>query len=123
MDAHRLFRYVDFAGYLAVYLTVMVGQAFAPDRGEPGQFDEEPVAQAEAHGLSLLRGDDGGPIFRESVMTTNPLANAPTLAPVERQLLEAFRRLDPQNQRIVWNTVRHLGSGVPGACVVLAVNR
>ena len=47
----------------------------------------------------------------------------PSLTPVERQLIEAFRRLDPQSQRILWNTLRHLGSGVPGACVVLAVNR
>ena len=53
--------------------------------------------------------------------TTHPAAAI--LTPVERQLLEAFRRLDPQNQRIAWNTLRHLGSGVPGACVVLAVNR
>ena len=73
--------------------------------------------------MSLLRGDDGGPTLRESVMATNAQPTAATLTPVECQLLEAFRRLDPQNQRIVWNTLRHLGSGVPGACVVLAVNR
>ena len=123
MDAHRLFRYVDFAGYLAVYLTVMVGQVFAPDRGEPDQFDQRGAAQSEAHVLSLIGGDDGGPTIRENAMTTNAQPTAATLTPVERQLLEAFRRLDPQNQRIVWNTLRHLGSGVPGACVVLAVNR
>jgi hypothetical protein len=56
-------------------------------------------------------------------MATTPQPTAANLTPVERQLVEAFRRLDPQNQRIVWNALRHLGSGVPGACVVLAVNR
>ena len=56
-------------------------------------------------------------------MATNVQLTAATLTPVERQLIEAFRRLDPLNQRILWNTLRHLGSGVPGACVVLAVNR
>jgi hypothetical protein len=71
----------------------------------------------------LLRGDDGGPILWENAMVTTTHPAAAILTPVERQLLEAFRRLDPQNQRIAWNTLRHLGSGVPGACLVLAVNR
>jgi hypothetical protein len=46
-----------------------------------------------------------------------------SLTPVERQLIEAFRRLDPQSHRILWNTLRDPGGGVPGSCVVLAVNR
>jgi hypothetical protein len=123
MDSQRLFRYVDFAGYLAVYLTVMVGQGFPPDRQEPGLFTQGSVARFEAHGLSLLKGDDGAPTTRENVMATEAQTTAANLTPVERQLVEVFRRLDPQNQRVLWNTLRHLGSGVPGACVVLAVNR
>jgi hypothetical protein len=49
MDSQRLFRFVDLAGYLAVYLTVMVGQTFPLDRQEPELFAQGSVARHEAH--------------------------------------------------------------------------
>lgn len=41
----------------------------------------------------------------------------------ERHLVEKYRRLDPAQQRILWNALAHLASGVPGARLVLAVER
>ena len=41
----------------------------------------------------------------------------------ERRLLEEFGNLEPQQQRILLNALRHLASGVPGARLVLAVDR
>jgi hypothetical protein len=46
-----------------------------------------------------------------------------TLTPQERTLLEEFRKLDSRQQSILLNALRHLGSGVPGARLVLAVDR
>jgi hypothetical protein len=45
------------------------------------------------------------------------------LTPAESRLIDTFRQLDPVQQRIVWNALRHLASGVPGARLVLAVDR
>ena len=45
----------------------------------------------------------------------------PDLTSVERQLVEAFRRLDPVQQRIAVYAVRHLASRVPGVQVTLSV--
>jgi hypothetical protein len=56
-------------------------------------------------------------------MATTPQPTAANLTPVEGQLIEASSRLDPQSHRILWNTLRDAGGGVPGSCVVLAVNR
>ena len=122
MDSQRLFRYVDIAGYLAMFLVLVVGQLLETDGPEAAQCGQERWELPQGHGLSQGRGEHGDSISRETaVAATNE--TTPSLTPVERQLIEAFRRLDPQSQRILWNTLRHLGSGVPGACVVLAVNR
>ena len=40
--------------------------------------------------------------------------NLDTASAAERQLVEEFRRLRPEQQRILWNALRHLASGVPG---------
>ncbi len=45
------------------------------------------------------------------------------LAPTERRLLGEYRKLEPQQQLILLNALRHLASGVPGARLVLAVDR
>ena len=122
MDSQRLFRYVDIAGYLAVFLVLAAGQLLETGRPEAAQCGQGGWELPQGHGLSQGLGEHGDSVTKETAMTaTNETTRS--LTPVERQLLEAFRRLDPQNQRILWNTLRHLGSGVPGACVVLAVNR
>ena len=41
----------------------------------------------------------------------------------EHQLFEEFRRLRPDQQPILWNALRHLASGVPGARLTLSVER
>jgi hypothetical protein len=41
----------------------------------------------------------------------------------ERRLVDAFRRLLPRQQQILWNALRHLASGVPGAGLMLVVDR
>jgi len=46
-----------------------------------------------------------------------------TLAEQERRLVETFRRLEPAQQQVLWNALMHLASGVPGARLVLAVDR
>jgi molybdenum-dependent DNA-binding transcriptional regulator ModE len=46
-----------------------------------------------------------------------------SLTDTERRLVEAFRRLEPAQQRVLWNALIHLASGVPGAMLVLAVDR
>jgi hypothetical protein len=48
---------------------------------------------------------------------------ADNLTERERRLLEAFRRLEPAQQRVLWNALMHLASGIPGARLVLAVDR
>ena len=45
------------------------------------------------------------------------------LAPTERRLLGEYRKREPQQQLILLNALRHLASGVPGARLVLAVDR
>jgi hypothetical protein len=45
------------------------------------------------------------------------------LTPAESRLIDTFRQLDLVQQRILWNALRHLASGVPGARLVLAVDR
>lgn len=41
----------------------------------------------------------------------------------ERQAVEQYRRLDSGQQSVLWNALQHLASGVPGARLVLAVER
>jgi hypothetical protein len=55
--------------------------------------------------------------------STSPEPGITTLTAKERQLVAAFRRLEPVQQRVLWNTLQHLASGVPGARLVLAVDR
>jgi|MudIll2142460700_1097286.scaffolds.fasta_scaffold179157_3 hypothetical protein len=49
--------------------------------------------------------------------------NPDNLTDEERQLVEKYRRLDPAHQRVLRNALQHLASGVPGARLVLAVDR
>jgi len=48
---------------------------------------------------------------------------AASLTDTECRLVEAFRRLELAKQLVLWNALQHLASGVPGARLVLAVDR
>ena len=56
-------------------------------------------------------------------MTADRRTMTVDLTEQERRLVEAFRRLDPAQQLVLWNALIHLASGVPGARLVLAVDR
>jgi hypothetical protein len=49
--------------------------------------------------------------------------NSDAFTDEERHLVEHYRQLDPEQQRILWNALLHLASSVPGARLVLAVER